>query len=347
MRTDMERGKILIVDDSEMNRAILTDILQDEYDIIEARDGLEARDVLSKDGDSIVLMLLDIVMPRMDGFSVLSKMNENNWIQNIPVIIISSENASLYVERAYELGALDYIQRPFDTLVVRRRSLNTITLYGKQKAMDGVAESQLARNSADKSVVINIYNNLLVHGNVDKGSHTENVAAVCEAILNNLGGISFKYKLSPADIQNITIASTLHDIGMSVVDKSVMTDDGERSESERRKHARLGAEILSKLPDSDSDPLLKRAIEICRYHHERWDGSGYPEGLTGDRTPIAAQVVAVADVYDALTNKKLNPDAITHDEAIAKIMNGECGAFNPVLMIVLKTIADTLPAKLK
>ena len=196
MRTDMERGKILIVDDSEMNRAILTDILQDEYDIIEARDGLEAIDVLSKDGDSIVLMLLDIVMPRMDGFSVLSKMNENNWIQNIPVIIISSENASLYVERAYELGALDYIQRPFDTLVVRRRSLNTITLYGKQKAMDGVAESQLARNSADKSVVINIYNNLLVHGNVDKGSHTENVAAVCEAILNNLGGISFKYKLS-------------------------------------------------------------------------------------------------------------------------------------------------------
>ena len=150
MRTDMERGKILIVDDSEMNRAILTDILQDEYDIIEARDGLEAIDVLSKDGDSIVLMLLDIVMPRMDGFSVLSKMNENNWIQNIPVIIISSENASLYVERAYELGALDYIQRPFDTLVVRRRSLNTITLYGKQKAMDGVAESQLARNSADK-----------------------------------------------------------------------------------------------------------------------------------------------------------------------------------------------------
>lgn len=347
MLSDLEKGKILIVDDSEMNRAILTDILQDEYNIIEARDGLEAIDILSKEGDSIVLMLLDIVMPRMDGFSVLSKMNENHWIHNIPVIIISSENASLYVERAYELGALDYIQRPFDTLVVRRRSINTIKLYNKQKVLDGSAEGQLSQNSQDKSTVINLFNNILVHGDVNKGSHTENVAAITEAILNSLGGISFKYKLSPSDIQSISIASTLHDIGMVAIDKNVLHSATDEAMTERRKHTEIGADILSKLPDADSAPLIKRAIEICRYHHERWDGSGYPEGLKGDRTPISAQVVAVADTYDMLTNKKLNDDAISHDEAINKIMNGECGAFNPVLMIVLKSIADTLPAKLK
>lgn len=347
MRNVLSKGKILIVDDSEMNRSILSDILSDEYDIMEASDGLQAMDLLNKYSDSISLVLLDIVMPRMDGFSVLSKMNENHLIETIPVIIISSENASLYVERAYDLGALDYIQRPFDTLVVRQRSLNTINLSGRQKQLSATSEEQLSKNEADMSTVINLLTNLIAYGAVDKGYHAENVRAITETILANIGAVSFKYKPTPADIQNIGIASMLHDFGMSLVNKSSLNLNTDEAITEMQNHTVLGAEMLDKLQGKEENVLLRRASEICRYHHERWDGKGYPEGLKGDHIPIAAQVVAVADTYDKLVNKRINKQAISHDEAIAKIMNGECGAFNPVLMIVLKSVADTLPAKLK
>ncbi len=347
MSNGIGRGKILIVDDSEMNRSILSDILCDEYDIAEACDGLQAMEILNKEADSISLVLLDIVMPRMDGFSVLSKMNEARLIETIPVIIISSENATLYVERAYELGALDYIQRPFDTLVVRQRSLNTINLSGRQKLLSSGSEEQLTKNEADMSTLINLLTNLLEYGDAGKGHHAENVRIITETILSNIGAISFKYKPSSADIQNVGIASMLHDIGMYFVDKNLLKGKTDEAIAEMQKHTVLGAEMLEKLQGKEVNILLRRASEICRYHHERWDGKGYPEGLKGDQIPIAAQVVAVADTYDKLVNKRLNRHAVTHDEAIAKIMNGECGAFNPVLMIVLKSVADTLPAKLK
>lgn len=346
MFSDMVKNKVLIVDDSSMNRSILSDILGDEYEILEASDGLEAIDILSKEGDNISLMLLDIVMPRMDGFSVLSKMNENHWIENIPVIIISSENASLYVERAYDLGALDYIQRPFDTLVVRRRSQNTIMLNGRKKSVGNSNENKLSRNIQNLNTVIDLLTNLIERKKVDISGHTENVCAITDSILNNLGGISFKYKLTEEDIATITIASALRDVGIFGVDEKFLMSDTDEAIAEIRKHTLIGAEMLTKLND-ETNPLIQRAIEITRSHHERWDGKGYPEGLKGDRIPISAQVVALADTYDSLTNKKINSQAITHEEAINKIMNGECGAFNPVLMIVLKSIADTLPAKLK
>lgn len=347
MRNVLGKGKILIVDDSEMNRSILSDILSDEYDIMEACDGLQAMDLLNKYSSSISLVLLDIVMPRMDGFSVLSKMNENHLIETIPVIIISSENASLYVERAYELGALDYIQRPFDTLVVRQRSLNTINLSGRQKLLSATSEEQLSKNESDMSTIINLLMNLVEFGSVDHGYHVENVRVITETILANIGAVSFKYKPSPADIQSVGIASMLHDIGMYAVDKNCFKSNTDEAIAELQKHTVLGAEMLDKLQGKEENILLRRASEICRYHHERWDGKGYPEGLKGDNIPIAAQVVAVADTYDKLVNKRLNKRAVPHDEAIAKIMNGECGAFSPVLMIVLKSIADSLPAKLK
>jgi len=343
MSKDMVKGSILIVDDSEMNRAILSDILGEDYEIIEARDGLEAIDILSQRADSISLVLLDIVMPRMDGFSVLAKINESNWISKIPVIIISSENASLYVERAYDLGALDYIQRPFDTLVVRRRALNTIMLYGRQKSLNGTDEDLLLQNISDQADVISILTNLLNFGKAVNCYRTQNIQAISEAILNSLGGVSFKYKLTQADINCISTASTLCDIGLSLMKKNDLLDE---NSDEYKNHTLSGAKILSKMANKES-PLLKRAIEICRYHHERWDGKGYPEGLKGDQIPISAQVVSVAETYEFLTDKNINKDAVTHDEAISKIMNGECGAFNPVLMIVLKSVADTLPAKLK
>ncbi len=346
MFSDMVKNKVLIVDDSSMNRSILSDILGDEYEILEASDGLEAIDILSKEGDNISLMLLDIVMPRMDGFSVLSKMNENHWIENIPVIIISSENASLYVERAYDLGALDYIQRPFDTLVVRRRSQNTIMLNGRKKSVGNSNENKLSRNIQNLNTVIDLLTNLIERKKVDISGRTENVCAITDSILNNLGGISFKYKLTEEDIATITIASALRDVGIFGVDEKFLMSDTDEAIAEIRKHTLIGAEMLTKLND-ETNPLIQRAIEITRSHHERWDGKGYPEGLKGDRIPISAQVVALADTYDSLTNKKINSQAITHEEAINKIMNGECGAFNPVLMIVLKSIADTLPAKLK
>lgn len=347
MRNVLTKGKILIVDDSEMNRSILSDILSDEYEILEAGDGLQAMEILNRYSDSISLVLLDIVMPRMDGFSVLSKMNETHLIETIPVIIISSENASLYVERAYELGALDYIQRPFDTLVVRQRSMNTINLSGRQKLLSATSEEQLSKNEADMSTIINLLTNLIEYGTVNVGHHAENVRAITETILANIGAVSFKYKPTPADIQSVGIASMLHDFGMGLIDKSILNTNTDESIAEMHKHTVLGADMLDKLQGKEENILLRRASEICRYHHERWDGKGYPEGLKGDHIPIAAQVVAVADTYDKLVNKRLNKHAVSHVEAISKIMNGECGAFNPVLMIVLKSVADILPAKLK
>jgi len=346
MQNVLGKSKVLIVDDSEMNRSILADILNDEYEIMEADDGLQAMELLGKYSDSISLVLLDIVMPHMDGFSVLAKMNEKHIIDNVPVIIILSENASLYVEHAFELGAMDYIQRPFDTVVVRQRSLNAINMFSHKQLIAGASEEQLAQNESDMSSVVNIMANLIEFGNVNKGYHAENVRAITETILANIGAVSFKYKPTPADIQSVGIASMLHDIGMYCINKGKKSGTDDATE-EMQKHTVLGAEMLEKLQGKKDNVFLRRAAEICRYHHERWDGKGYPEGLKGDRIPIAAQVVAVADVYDNLVNKRLNRKAVSHDEAIAKIMNGECGAFNPVLMIVLKSVADTLPAKLK
>lgn len=344
------KQKILIVDDSEMNRSILADMLGDEFSCIEASNGQQAIELMSLYGDKLGLVLLDIVMPVMDGLEVLKVMNERKWIQDIPVIIISADSASESIERAYEMGATDYIQRPFDVHVVRRRTLNTIMLYGKQRALKGLIEENVNKRQAEQTLMISILGHVIEFRNGESGRHVTNVRTICEILLNALSEYTAKYNLTPTEISLITTASVMHDIGKISIDDELLIKSGKLSAKEKeilKSHAKRGADMLDKLPVGKGEPLVKKAYEICRWHHERWDGTGYPDGLKGDDIPISAQVVGLADVYDSLTDRRANAEYYPHSKAVEMILSGECGSFNPALLDVFRSVADKLRTQLR
>jgi len=344
-----QKQKILIVDDSELNRAILADMLDGEYDIIEAEDGLQGVGLIQQQGTKISLVLLDIVMPRMDGFGVLSFMADNHWIEDIPVIMISAETDSRHIERAYEMGVTDFISRPFDALIVHHRVVNTIMLYAKQKRLVDILADQIYENEQRSSLLIDILSHIVEFRNGESGLHVLNVRTLTELMLNHLVQKTDRYNLSPADISTICVASALHDIGKISIDEKILNKSGHFTDEEfaiMKTHSLVGAEMLENLPIHQDDPLVKVAYEICRWHHERWDGRGYPDGLKGDDIPISAQIVALADVYDALTSKRCYKDAFSHEKAVEMILSGQCGAFNPLLMDCLRDCADALPTHL-
>ncbi len=331
----MKKEKILIADDSEMNRSILDDMLSDNYEIIEAEDGVQAVAALKQYGSELSLLLLDIVMPRMDGFGVLEAMNQNGWIKSVPVIIISSENTSTHVERAYELGATDFIARPFDTLIVRRRVVNTLLLYAKQKRLINMVEDQVYEKECQSDLMIDILAHVMEFRNGESGMHILHVRTLTDLLLSCIMAKTTKYDLTMADISIISTASALHDIGKMVIDEKVLNKPGRLTTEEfevMKTHTVLGAEMISDLLMYMQEPLVKVAYEICRWHHERYDGKGYPDGLIGDEIPISAQVVSLADVYDALTSERVYKPKFSHEEAVNMIINGECGAFNPLLL---------------
>ncbi len=344
------KQKILIVDDSEMNRSILADMLGEEYSCIEAANGQQAIELMSLYGDKLGLVLLDIVMPVMDGLEVLKIMNERKWIQDIPVIIISADNASDSIERAYELGATDYIRRPFDVHVVRRRALNTIMLYGKQRALKGMIEENLNKRQQEQTLIISVLGHIIEFRNGESGRHVTNVRTICEILLNALSEYTGKYDLSPDEISLITMASVLHDVGKISIDSELLarTDKLSAKENEVLKsHTLLGAEMLDKLPVGNNEPLVKKAYEICRWHHERWDGNGYPDGLKGEEIPLSAQVVGLADAYDTLTGRRAFKEVYSHSKAVDMILSGEYGSFNPVLLEVFRSVSDKLRTQLR
>ena len=338
------KPKILIADDSAMNRAILVEMLGDGYDVIEAENGREAVRVLQS-APEIDLLLLDIMMPEMDGFEVLEQMKRYGWIDEIPVVMISAENGSAYVERAYDLGATDFISRPFDMAIVRRRVTNTLMLYTKQKQLVGLVARQVYENQKSNNLMINILSHIVEFRNGESGSHVLHIHTATELILNHLVKKTDKYKLSAADIAMIGTASSLHDIGKINNPEEILNKPGRLTKEEfdiMKTHTTIGAHILENLPFQQDEPLVKVSYEICRWHHERWDGRGYPDGLKGEEIPIAAQVVALADVYDALTSERCYKKAFDHDTAVRMILNGECGTFNPLLMECLTEVADEL-----
>ena len=256
-----EKPQILLVDDSEMNRLILAEILQGDYRILEAKDGRECMDALQAEAGNIALVLLDINMPVMDGFEVLKAMNANHTIEDIPVIMISSDDSDAAIRRSYELGASDYVNRPFDARIVYRRVTNTIKLYAKQRRLVQMVSDQIRARENNTDMLV--------------------------------------------------------------------------------------AEMLHQLEDFNEQPLLQTAYEITRWHHERWDGRGYPDGLKGDEIPISAQLVALADVYDALTSERCYKKAFSHEKAVHMILNGECGAFNPLLLQCLTDVQTDLKVQLQ
>lgn len=344
------RKKILIVDDSEINRSLLSDMLSDEYEILEAEHGMEAAAILYDQEQEIALMLLDIVMPVMDGFETLAAMNKNGWIKSIPVIMISAETVPTYVDRAYDLGVKDYISRPFDERTVRRRVVNTLILFAKQKELEHMVTEQIMEKEKGNKLMIEILSNIVEFRNGESGLHVLHIRILTELFLRSLLEKTDKYDISSRDIPVVCNASALHDIGKIVIPESILNKPGRLTNEEfaiMKTHSAEGAKILEGIPMREDMPLLRIAYQICRWHHERYDGRGYPDGLKGDDIPIFAQVVALADVYDALTSKRAYKDAFSHEKAVNMILNGECGTFNPLLLECLKDIEGTLEQEFK
>lgn len=339
-----DKKKILIVDDSEINRSLLSDMLSDEYDILEAEHGMEAAAILHDREQEISLMLLDIMMPVMDGFETLEVMNKNGWIKDIPVIMISAETVPAYVDRAYDLGVQDYISRPFDERTVRRRVVNTIILFTKQKELSHMVTNQIMEKENDNKLMIEILSNIVEFRNGESGLHVLHIRVLTELILKWLIKKD-KYGISMDDVYLICNASALHDIGKISIPSEILNKPGRLTDEEyeiMKGHAAEGARLLSDIPMRENEPLIRLGFQICRWHHERYDGRGYPDGLEGDEIPIAAQVVALADVYDALTSKRVYKAAFSHEKAVSMILNGECGVFNPILMECLRDISEEL-----
>ena len=344
-----DRQKILIVDDSEMNRAILADMLGGEFDIIEAENGADGIAMMQKHSMDISLVLLDIVMPVMDGFGVRTEMNKYRWIEDIPVIMISAERGSSHIERAFELGITDFISRPFDALIVHRRVVNTILLYAKQKRLAAMVTEQIYEKEQRSSLMIDILSHCVEFRNGESGMHVRNVHILTETLLSALVRKTDRYHVNQTDISVISMASALHDIGKIAIPEEILNKPGKFTPEEfaiMKTHSMVGAEMLENLPSYQNESLVRFAYQICRWHHERWDGRGYPDGLKGDEIPISAQIVAMADVYDALTSERVYKPPFSHEQAVSMIVGGECGQFNPLVLECLKEYEDEIREEL-
>ncbi len=330
------KNKILIVDDSEINRSLLSDILSPNYEILEAANGLEAISILNAMSTEISLLLLDIVMPEMDGFEVLAMMDRNDWIGNIPVIMISSEIGAAYIDQAYDMGATDYITRPFDEKTIQRRVRNTVMLYSKQKSLQNMVADQIMERERSNSQMVEILSNIVEFRNGESGMHILHIRVITDKLLLSLRRRAPQYGLTPSKIALYSNASALHDIGKIAIDSAILNKPGKLTPEEfeiMKAHTTAGAEMLERVRSTNGNSdLLDAAHDICRWHHERYDGSGYPDGLKGDDIPISAQVVALADAYDALTSRRIYKPPFPHEAAVQMIKNGECGAFDPLLL---------------
>jgi len=336
-----KRQRILIVDDAKLNRDILKEILGETYNYLEAENGNQAIQMIG-DNPGIDLMLLDINMPQMNGFEVLKLMKQGQCLDEIPVIMISSEDAVDTMRKAYELGITDYITRPFDSVIVKKRVQNTLGLYANQKHLINVVYDQVYEKEENNNIMIQILSNVLGSRNSESREHILHIKTATEMMLRKLVKVTDAYPLTEADIALITTASSLHDIGKIYIPEEILNKPGRFTDEEfkiMKTHSELGAAIIEDMDFPQDHPLVHTAWEICRWHHERWDGKGYPDGLKGEEIPICAQVVSIVDVYDALTSERCYKKAFDHETAIQMILDGQCGQFNPILLKCLKELS--------
>ena len=336
-----KRQKILIVDDAEFNREILKEFLGEAYSYLEAENGIQAIRILEENPE-IDLMLLDVNMPQINGFEVLEWMNQLHWIDETPVIMISSEGSVDAMRKAYEMGITDYITRPFDSVIVKKRVQNTLELYANQKRLISVVVDQVYEKEENSSIMIRILSNVLGFRNSESSEHILHIRTATEMMLRKLVKTTDVYHLTETDIAMITTASSLHDIGKIGIPEGILNKPGRLTDEEfkiMKTHSEIGASLIRDMNFSESKPLVHTAWEICRWHHERWDGKGYPDGLKGEEIPISAQVVSIVDVYDALTSERCYKKAFDHDTAVKMILEGQCGQFNPILLKCLKELS--------
>lgn len=333
------RQSVLIVDDSELNRKMLGQMLGSRFDIAEAASGEACLQLLEQNATGISIVLLDIHMPGIDGFTVLEEMNQKNLLEQIPVIMISSEDTVDAVRRAFDLGASDYISRPFDAKVVYQRIINTIQLYAKQRRLSAMAADLAFEKERASRMMIGILSQVVEKRNGESRDHVQRVAQLTSMLLAGLAQKTDRYPLTREMRRTIATAAALHDIGKMEICEDLLHKEGPLTEAERRtlqSHTLLGAQMLEEQPECRDDAFARTAYNICRWHHERYDGGGYPDGLQGEQIPIEAQVVGLADVYERLVSRPVDGHARTHSEVVQMICTGVCGAFNPLLLNCLQ-----------
>lgn len=344
------KPQVLIIDDSELNRDLLKEMLRDRYEILEAADGEKGLALLYELGTKISLVLLDVVMPKLGGFDVLAVMQKERWLDDIPVMMISAEDSPAFIQKAYDMGASDYITRPFNMNVVRQRSDNITKLYAKQRRLLSLVSSQIQEKERNNHIIISILSEVVGLKNGESRKHILSVSRITELLLSRVMQRTSRYHLTWQDEALITNAAALHDIGKIGIDEKILNKPGKLTKEEfeiMKTHTLIGAKMVEHLEAFREEPFVKVTYAICRWHHERWDGRGYPDGLKGDAIPISAQIVSIADVYDALTSKRVYKDAFAHEKAIQMILGGECGLFNPLLLDCLLDIKDSLKEELE
>lgn len=346
----MKREIILIVDDMEVNRALLSALFFDEYEIMEAENGSEAYDIIKQYAEKTVTILLDIVMPVLDGFQLLQKLRIDERLNKIPVILITGDTSEEAEKKGYDLGACEVIPKPFNSTVVKKRVSNTIELFRHKRQLEYLAMKQTekiklqARQLKETSnQIIDTLSTLVEFRNIESGQHIQRIKGFTRLLLNKLLEIYPEYKIAPATVDVIVSASSMHDVGKIAIPDSVLLKPGRLTPEEFdiiKTHTIRGCEIIESLSSIQDEEYYEYCYDICRCHHERYDGRGYPDGLAGENIPIAAQVVSLADAYDALVSKRVYKDAYSTDEAYHMIMNGECGQFSPRLLRCLEIIRD-------
>ncbi|MCR5627952.1 MAG: response regulator [Lachnospiraceae bacterium] len=345
-----ERQTILIVDDAEVNRLILRNMLEDDYDLLEAVDGEDALNNIEANKEQLDLILLDIHMPKMNGIEVLKELSRRWWKEDIPVIIISAENEESSIVRAYKLGALDYIPRPFNITIVRHKVASIMRLYSKEQYFARVAAEEILKKHENNNMMVHILSGIVEFRNGESGMHVIHVQTLTDMFMRELMNITDKYHFTDEEQSLIPMAAAMHDIGKISVPYKILNKPGRFNDEEfniMKAHTTAGYEMLNSLEAYRNDPLVNIAAKVCRWHHERWDGKGYPDGLHGDDIPISAQLVSIADVYDALTSERCYKKAYSYEETYNMIVSGQCGTFNPLITEAFKNLAPNIPSRLE
>lgn len=334
----MDKQQILIVDDEEINRAVLNEMFREEYDILEAENGQDAIFQI-ENNHNIVLILLDVVMPVLNGFEVLKYMQEHELLEEIPVILITGESVRDSEDEAYSYGVADVMHKPFYPHIVRRRSKNIIELYQNKHNMEvRLKKQEEAIMEKEKEILennefmIDALSSVVEFRSAETGEHIRRIKYFTRIMLKYLMKYFPEYGLTQEQVDEIARASALHDIGKIGIPDAILLKPGRLTPEEfeiMKTHTTIGCDILEKLRGNQSAGFYQYCYDICRYHHERWDGNGYPDHLAGDEIPISAQIVAVADVYDALVSPRVYKSAYANNIAYDMIMNGECGQFSP------------------
>lgn len=340
----MKKKTILIVDDMEINREILAEIFKSDYEIVEACDGVEAVEILNRE-DDIVAVLLDIIMPKLDGLGVLREMNRTKKISYIPAFLITAEADTNMLSEGYELGAIDVITKPFMSHFLKCRVNNVVELYEHRNHLEHVVEKQVERFKQMNQSLVEALASIIEFRDGESGEHVRRIYRVTKILMTEASNTYQEYRLSEEEIEKIARSAILHDIGKIAIPDMILNKPGRLTKEEfeiMKQHTVKGCEILQTLPDIMDNEIYRYSYDICRHHHERWDGKGYPDGLPGDEISIWAQVVAVADVYDALTSVRVYKDAYSKETACKMIVNGECGTFNPKLLKVFEHVVDQL-----